>query len=287
MLKRKAEKAGSWYTANRLELEREIDEYTSDSSSDIPGKVIAAVVPHAGYVFSGAIAGLSFSALRKSRAQNLKTIIILGAVHTMPLDLPAVWPDGVWESPVGDVEVDAHLAQKITETTCAVDLPQPHFGDNAIELQIPFVAQCFDNVKIVPIAVAPSANAVNFGRELYDCCKNRLDEIAVVASSDLTHYGAAYGFAPAGGGVAGHEWGKENDRKLLKMLCELESAKIIPETKLNHNACGAGALAATAEFARLAGCKEGKVLSHRTSLEVMPRDDGDMFVGYASVIFTV
>lgn len=284
MLIRKAEKAGSWYSDVPTELEDEIARYSNHHVEGL-APVKAAIVPHAGLFFSGNTAGRSFSAIKQTRAQ-IKTIIILGAVHTTSLYSPAVWAEGEWQCPLGAACVNSELAQKIINKTSAEDNPRPHYGDNAIELQIPFIKHLFPEAQIIPIAMPPSELSVQFGRELWRVCEDECEDIAVVGSTDLTHYGMAYGFCPAGNGEEGHQWSKENDLKLIELALELHPEPIITRAREDHSACGCGALAGTTAYAKAAGCDKGVLLEHITSQEILPEDRSDMHVGYASIVFT-
>ena len=107
----------------------------------------------------------------------------------------------------------------------------------------------------------------------------------VIGSSDLTHYGAAYGFSPAGTGINGVEWARNNDNKLIKLIENMEAEKIIPEARSSQSACGSGAIAATISFAQKRGIRSGLTLEHILSYDIMPSDPPELSVGYASIIF--
>ena len=108
-----------------------------------------------------------------------------------------------------------------------------------------------------------------------------------LASSDLTHYGPAYGFAPAGVGEQGIAWAMENDRRLLAQVERFEIDRIVPEVVAHHNACGAGAIAAMLAACAEAGASSARVLRHASSYEtladVAPQPPVDA-VGYAAVV---
>lgn len=284
---RKAAKAGSWYPDNPAQLMEDIKEYTA-RRENTTGRVVAAMVPHAGFAFSGPTAGRSFAAIRANSPQA-DNFILLGAVHTMMLARPAIWAGGAWDCPLGAVQVNAELAGLMVQDGIGVAEPRPHIGDNALELQIPFVKYCFPQARVVPVAVPPNLEAARTGRRIYHLLREQgmLDNTVVVASTDLTHYGENYGFAPAGEGQQALRWSKENDRRLLDLALELKADEIVPTAQRDRSACGAGALAAAVAFAAEAGCTGGVLLEHTTSFEVMPHERADMFVGYAALVFRV
>ncbi|MDR0868887.1 MAG: AmmeMemoRadiSam system protein B [Planctomycetota bacterium] len=282
---RRAEKAGSWYPANAAELGAAIDHFLATAGDYAGAPVIAGVVPHAGLSFSGATAAKTFAALRQTNPA-VKTLVIFGAVHTQALKIPALWAEGVWDSPLGRAAVDAPLAAKIVAAGWGENNPQPHYGDNAIELQIPFVRRAFPQAKILPVAVPPSAAAADWGARFAAFAQNEnlTADLAVIASTDLTHYGRPYGLTPVAGAAA-LEWSKKNDRRLLASAQNFAAEKIVPQAAAEQSACGAGALAAATAYARALGATPAELLAHTTSYEVQPAGEPSMFVGYAALVW--
>jgi AmmeMemoRadiSam system protein B len=111
--------------------------------------------------------------------------------------------------------------------------------------------------------------------------------IVAVASTDLTHYGASVGLMPAGVGGTAVEWTRENDGRFLDALVGLDAEGIVPIAKRDQSACGAGAAAAAAGWARERGCRKGRLLAATNSHEVAPRGVAEHIVGYASVAYDV
>jgi AmmeMemoRadiSam system protein B len=140
---------------------------------------------------------------------------------------------------------------------------------------------------VLPIEVPAIDRAEQIGRATARELE-RLGLTAVfLASSDLTHYGPAYGFAPLGVGVEGLNWAKENDRRLLDRVTAMEAERIVPEAKARLNACGAGAIAAMLAACRDRGATGGQVLRHANSYETLAdvaSQEPENAVGYASVV---
>lgn len=249
-----------------------------------PARVVAGIVPHAGWQYSGAVAARVFAAIRAS--QPPATFIILGAVHRWA-GINGVYARGAWATPLGTVFVDEDLAARILAETpeWTVDEPKVHSGEHSIEVELPFVKYLFPEARVVPIAVNPDSRAVLLGQRIGQMLKDTGTSAVVIGSSDLTHYGDLYDFAPAGYGPGAHRWMQDNDARLLRLIEAMKAAEIPEEARRRHNACGAGAIAATVAAARALGARRGILLDYTTSYTVAPDGDFHMAVGYAGVLF--
>lgn len=249
-----------------------------------PARVVAGVVPHAGWIYSGAVAAKVFESIR--RKANPATFVILGAVHRWAT-INGIYARGGWETPFGVIEVDEPLASQILEETpqWTVDEPKAHYQEHSIEVELPLVKYLFPDAKFVPIAVNPDSRAVALGARLGEIA-NQLDRsVVVIGSTDLTHYGDDYAFTPAGYGPVAHGFLKQNDARIVRQAEEMKSAEILDEARAYHNACGAGAFAATVEAARVMGARRGWLVDYTTSYDVMPEGQFRMAVGYAGLLF--
>ena len=244
-----------------------------------PPQAVAGVVPHAGWVYSGAVAAKVFGSIQ--RKQSPATFVIFGAVHR---GIPgnAVYARGAWATPLGDVEIDAELAQAILERTAGLlaDVPEAHNGEHAIEVQLPFLKFLFPKAKFVPVSVLPDPEAKRLGTVVGEYLKESGYPAVVIGSTDLTHYGDAYGFVPAGHGPPAERWVHDNDARILRLAREMRAAEIPGEARARQNACGAGALAATAM-----GASRGHLLEYKTSHDAAPEEPFRMAVGYAGMLF--
>ena len=264
---------------------RQVEEFLSGYETiEEPPELVAGVVPHAGWEYSGRVAAHVWRTIaERGRPQ---TIILFGAVHLPGVVENAIYPEGSWETPLGPVEVDAKLGAEIIGEmgALAVARPEAHSGEWALEVEMPFIKALMPEVKVVPISVPLICNPVQLGDLLGHLVKDR--PVVAVASSDLTHYGEErFSFAPRGTGPPAHDWMKANDRRLLGLLEAVLPDEIPPEVTAHRNACGPGALAAVTAFARARGAEKGIVLDHTTSHEVRPEGDFTFGVGYAGVVF--
>jgi MEMO1 family protein len=253
---------------------------------DLPASPLGGLVPHAGWVYSGATAAHLWAALARAEAPP-EVIVLLGAVHVRGVRRATVYAGDAWKTPEGTVSVDRALADAIV--TAGDELvgsgTAEHDGEHSIEVQVPFVERLLPDVPIVPIAVPADGRAVQLGARIAAAVKADSRRVAIVASSDLTHYGARYGFAPAGGGEAGLAWSRDNDDRLVARALDFDAAGVLEEAAVRHSACGAGALAACITALRQLGGRDARLLHQTTSYDVRPVGPPDLTVGYASILF--
>jgi AmmeMemoRadiSam system protein B len=186
------------------------------------------------------------------------------------------------------VAIDEDLAQELLEEGqgALVDAPHAHAGEHSAEVQVPFIQFLFPEARILPIMMPPSHVVVAAGETIAHTVARSTREVVTVGTSDLTHYGARfYGFAPAGTGEAALEWVRGNDRRVIDLMLGLRAEEILPEANAHHNACGAGAVAATVAAARTLGSSHGVLLEYTTSHHVRPQGVASDFVGYTAVVF--
>jgi len=294
MQARKPAVAGQFYPGDNRTCVKEIKMCLEDRElpKKLPEVIVAGIVPHAGWTFSGDVAGLVFNAIRRVHA-HVDTFIILGAVHYPCGKNAAVYAHGAWQTPLGDAVIDEAVAAAIVESCPnAKENENAHQFEHSIEVAVPFIQHLFPEAKIVPIMVPPAEFAASFGGEVGDVIISKLDggkRIVCIGSTDLTHYGPRYGFDPMGTGDAAIKWAKEvNDQQFIDFALQMNAEKILHTALQNQNACGAGAAAATVAAAKRLGKTQGYLLAHTHSNEVMERKYGqssEESVGYAGIIF--
>ena len=250
--------AGMFYPGDSSELDDEVDSFLSKAESR--HKAIAGVSPHAGYTYSGQTAAWTFANLAEK-----ETIVIVGPDHTgAALGQTAVYFEGSWKTPLGEVQVDQLMAKGLQDV--GVMNKAAHSGEHSIEVQLPFIQKRFPGSKIVPIMLGDQTQGVaeRLGTRLaeFDC--------VVVASSDFSHY------VPVAKAT-------EEDKYAIGALEKLDVSefyKRVMEKRLS--ACGVGPIAVAATFAKEKGATKGVLLNYSTSADVT----GDAeCVGYASVVF--
>lgn len=276
--------SGSFYPSGDRACRDQVRACLEDCEACQAGQPLAVIVPHAGWIFSGRTAGKAFAWLQ-SGDPDLKSVILLGADHARGSGTPSLYGRGVWKTPLGEAKMDEALADVLLEGLKGLALADEdaHAEEHSIEVQVPFVQILFPEAKILPMIVPPHESAVALGLLMAEVLQDR-EGVVVVGTSDLTHYGLAYGFTPKGLGAEAHRWVKDdNDHRIIELLLEMKAEAVIEEASGHHNACGAGALAALAAYARQRGSARGILLEQTTSHEVMPQGPPEHFVGYASI----
>jgi AmmeMemoRadiSam system protein B len=249
-----------------------------------PARIVAGVVPHAGWMYSGMVAARVFGAIH--RKQTVDTFVIFGAIHRWA-GRNAVYASGEWATPLGALAVDEKLARELLVACGGVvaDDAQAHAGEHAIEVQLPFIKHWFPHVRIVPVSVGPDSAAVEIGTRVGGLLRQTQRAAVVIGSTDLTHYGEPYNFMPLGVGERAETWMHANDRRVIDLAVKMDAAHIVREARAHQNACGSGALAATVAAAAALGADRGHLLEYRTSFNSAPDAVFRMAVGYAGIVF--
>ena len=260
-----------WYPGTQKEIQAFIN--TCRPPAEGPARLCA--VPHAGWFFSGELAWQGISSLAPA-----ETVVVLGG-HLPPGDSLLFCDCDAFETPLGNAETDRELLSAL-----AGSLPcKPDRGsDNTIEVQLPFVKYAFPGAKVAALRVPPSDIAAELGHFLASRIREKEGRsLAIVASTDLTHYGPNYNFTPHGIGPAAEKWMREeNDMPFLEALAALDYKEVLRRGNKDHAACSAGAAAAAAVCASDLGLR-GRITGYATSSE---KQASSSFVGYGVVCFS-
>ncbi len=274
--------AAPFYSGDiRAQMERYERGFTPPSG--LPEIISGGIVPHAGWYYSGGTASKVYLSIKLRRSP--RTFVIFGAVHAPGVSSFAVYPDGSWQTPIGEAKVDRALAEMFLEEIpdLLVSDTRAHALEHSIEVQLPMIKHLFTDAMIVPVAAPPLEEAVKVGGRIGRLIAGM--DVAVIGSSDLTHYGDDYGFTPAGYGEGARAWMRSNDMKIIRAALDMHEESIIPEAEADGNACGAGAMAATVAAAKSLGAEKGILLEHTSSFDAHPEGEFRMAVGYAGIIF--
>ena len=236
---------------------------------------IAGVVPHAGWEFSGSLALEVLSRISRS----LDTMVIIGG-HLGPADGILCAFEDAYETPLGLIPADAEL---LAEIRAALPVREDRHADNTVEVQLPFVRHLFPDVHVLGMRVSPSADASRLGAAIAKAALKLGRRVAVVGSTDLTHYGQSYGFAPAGTGPQALRWVREvNDRRFIESLLAMDFDGALEKALRERSACSAGGALAALRFAQENGVEQGTLVRYMTSFDVHPAES---FVGYAGILY--
>ncbi|WP_069806429.1 AmmeMemoRadiSam system protein B [Vulcanisaeta thermophila] len=280
---RKPAVAGYFYEADRDKLRERIEWSIRHQLG--PGQLVKqpregysslpiVVVPHAGYIYSGPIAAMSFAEIY--RFHNPRTFIIVGPNHYGVGSPVAIYPEGAWETPLGTVEIDTEIARELMRRVKYLE-PDPYAfaQEHSVEVQVPFIQYIFgNNVKIVPIILWRQSKevALDLGNAIGEVISNyEPGAVVYVASSDWNHYEP-------------HEVTVEKDMRAIDPVLRLDLDSFFDALeRYDVSACGYGAVATAIVAAKRLGVKNVILLRHATS--------GDTSgytletVGYASIAF--
>ncbi len=280
---RRAMFAGSWYPADAGSCERQIQDFLKEARErEVPlENPTAGIVPHAGWYFSGSIA---CDVIHRLAAGDPADVVLLFGMHLRPSDPRFIMDRGSWETPFGPLAVDEELASEMVDRfEFRVETPDNFVQDNTIELQLPFVKYFHPEVRIVPIGVPPVPESLEIGKTAARLAARDGKRLRVIGSTDLTHYGSNYGFAPVGGGPEALRWVRdENDRRVIDAMLAMAPERVIEEGVQRHNACCSGAAATAIAASREAGATRAHEVAYATSYDKSP---GESFVGYVGVVF--
>ena len=265
--------AGSFYPADKTLLEKTIDGLIRDAGSKgerLNSPLIGMIAPHAGYEYSGAVAGYTYSQLK---GKAYRTVIVIGPSHQVPFRGVSIYPSGSWETPLGKVEIDQKAAHALMEDCKSIKIFSPAFErEHSLEVQLPFLQRTLKSFKIVPLVTGDmdANDHKSFSDALLKLIKQSPKETLIIASSDMSHY-HAYGAA------------SRMDRLALKQIEGLAVDKLLNGLhKEEYELCGAHAVVSLMTVAKkLNG--EAKTLRYANSGDVTT--DKNRVVGYGSVAF--
>jgi MEMO1 family protein len=234
-------------------------------------RIYGIISPHAGFIYSGAVAANGFY---EASSMNFDRVVMIGPNHYGIGTGLATVRDGIWETPLGDVQIDTELASRISENSGILDFDDlAHSRDHCLEVQLPFLQFIRKNqFKLVPIIMImqDKVTASEIGESIAD--STRTLSALLIASSDFTHYEP-------------NSEAHRKDRELIEAILSLDiSIFYATLERLNVSACGYGAIASIMTAAKALGATKGELLTYATSGDII--GDTNNVVGYASIIFT-
>ena len=261
--------AGRWYTGDPNRLAEEVEAMLAAAS---PPTVTAraVVAPHAGLQYSGSVAAWSYRALSQ-RACDV--VVLVGPSHRVAFPGCAMLGHGAIETPWKPLPIDADLARALAEQTPWLRETGEHIhaAEHSLELQLPFLAHVLPGIPVVPILMGEQTRRVAFavGDAIADVARGR--DVALVASSDLSHYHDA-----VTAGVL--------DATILDALDRCDPSLLMDRLEHNpHHACGGGPMVAVLHAAARLGAADGGVLKYADSGDVT--GDKSQVVGYVAAAY--
>ena len=258
--------AGQFYPGTAEQLSSMIEGLVDEKA--VKEDVIGLVSPHAGYIYSGSVAGATIS-----RIKFKDTFVIMGPNHTGSGAPFSIMTNGVWKTPLGEVEIDSELGKRIL--VASNYLQEDHIAhkyEHSIEVQLPFLQYFKSDVKLVPIILASANGAIykEIGKELAQAIKELNREVVIIASSDMTHYEP-------------QELANKKDAKAIEAMLDLDEDELLRRVqKLDISMCGYAPAVSLITASKELGAKEVELVRYQTSGDTSA--DYINVVGYAGVI---
>jgi len=268
--------AGTFYNLDSEMLKRQIEacfKHKIGPKGTKTQKMIAAIVPHAGYMYSGAVASWVYSRMEKAN------YIILGPNHTGSGARFAVSKKELWKTPFGEVAIDEGLADELIKECKLLEYDViPHMHEHSVEVQLPFLQYRFgSDFKFIPISILNEfadetllESCAVIGKGIAKIIKKEKEKWIVIASSDFSHY-------------VDQKLAKETDLAVIRAIKKLNEKLFFEKiSERNASICGFGPIAVAMIAAKELGAKKADILKYATSGDIT--EDFGSVVGYASII---
>ena len=258
--------AGRFYPRDAESLREEVNSYLSQNNS--PLNAIGCIAPHAGYMYSGHVAGAVFA-----RMEIPQRCIVMCPNHTGVGRALAIMSEGEWETPLGRVPIEGELAASLKDRFPALqEDASAHRGEHAAEVELPFLLLRQPKLTFVPIALGTTQLDVleQFGLAIADVIAANKDPILIVASSDMNHYES-------------DAVTRAKDHWAIERILSLDARGLHEVVgQQNISMCGMGPGVAMLTAAKKLGAKSAELVKYATSGDVS--GERDMVVGYAGVV---
>jgi MEMO1 family protein len=262
--------AGTWYPDDPEVLREELTGFLEEASvGDISRKPAAIISPHAGYTYSGQVAAYAYKALA---GHAYSTVVVISPSHRAYFPYVSVWPKGSFSTPLGSIEVDEPLCEKLLGASAIfTDNTRPHDSEHALEIQLPFLQTVLPPFRLCPLIMGQQD--LELCRELSNALRVSIDnpeDVLIVASSDLSH------FHPA-------RTAEAMDARVAKNIEQMSVQSLENDLKESESeACGGGPIMTALSYAKALGRTEARILKYAHSGHIT--GDNTSVVGYLSAV---
>jgi len=258
--------AGRFYPGDRATLLEDLDSYLSPPGTS--QTAIGCIAPHAGYIYSGLVAGAVYA-----NVEVPQRCVVLCPNHTGRGQPLAILSSGAWQTPLGPVPIDSALANTLKEHFPLLsEDSEAHRGEHAIEVQLPFLQRKQSHFAFVPIALGTGnfETLEKLGQALGDLLKVQTEPVLIVASSDMNHYES-------------DRVTRVKDHKAIERILALDPHGLYETViKEDISMCGFGPAVAMLTAAKSLGATSAELIKYATSGDVS--GDREMVVGYAGIV---
>ena len=260
--------AGHFYPAEPAALTAQLHTLLGEPPPAEKLRAIGCVVPHAGYMYSGHVAGAVYQRLALPAR-----FIILCPRHFPQGEALAINSQGAWKTPLGEAHIDAALAAELNRRCRLLrEDSVAHRSEHSLEVQLPFLQHCVGDFQFVPIAVGPVRlpGLEELGRAIAEVVKACAEPVLVVASSDMNHYES-------------DAVTRRKDHKAIDHILALDAHGLFETVQRESiSMCGYGPTVAMLTAAKLLGAKEAELARYATSGDIT--GDREQVVGYAGIV---
>jgi hypothetical protein len=261
--------AGSFYPADKERLIQTVDGFISQAEKrEVNGRLIALIAPHAGYAFSGHVAGYTY---RQLKGKDIKTVILIGPSHHSAFNGVSIYKQGRMKTPLGMIKINSRIARSLINKEADITFyPDAFEKEHSLEVQLPFLQRALNNFQIVPILIGnPTRKSFEYLTEKLTEILRDNDHIILIASTDLSHY---------------HDY-ETAVRMDHRDIDAIERMSIEDVERLLYNGeiemCGAYPVLYTMAVARNLGATNGVLFRYANSGDVT--GDRSRVVGYAAM----
>jgi AmmeMemoRadiSam system protein B len=288
--------AGRFYPVDERELKtfvRELVSSTKDDAAEVAqasAAAIACLVPHAGYIYSGGVAGAVFARLAAAPQGIPRRVIILGPRHRPPGAELAIQSDGAWQTPLGLAPIDAELARALMAACPLIKEDEvAHRREHSIEVEVPFLQVMVRDFSFVPVAIGTLnfEKLVALGDSIAKVISSAGERVLLMASSDLNHHEP-------------DDVTRAKDRFAIDQMLALDPLGLYDAVRREGiTMCGVGPAVAALTAARKLGATRAELINYATSFDAVragafgsdissadASEARESVVGYAGMIFS-
>lgn len=271
--------AGKWFPGSKEELLKVMHEYVDAADvAEVKGRIVGALAPHAGYQYSGKVAGYTFKALKDSAEKygEVDTVVVLGFTHGVSYEGVALLDSDIIRTPLDDSAIDKSAVTALTNGSSRIFVDErPHILEHSAENEIPFIQYALPKAELLIglIGDHDEKTIEELVSALVLLVKDK--NIVVVASTDLLH-------------DANYAKVTKTDKDTLSLIEKMKVEKLWDSWSYeNQVCCGIAPVVATMRFAEKCGATAGDLLYYRNSGDDYPESRGNWVVGYGAVSFSV
>ncbi len=258
--------AGRFYPADARELAQQVQDLVPSEGKKVSAR--GCMVPHAGYIYSGHVAGAVYGSLELPNR-----FIILGPRHFPRGEPLAILSEGAWQTPLGEAKIDEALAAEL-KRACPLlrEDDVAHSREHSLEVQLPFLQRLVGDLRFVPVALGTDRYAAleELGRAVAQVVAEQREPVLIVASSDMNHYES-------------DAVTRVKDRLAIDRILALDARGLYDTVRREGiTMCGYGPAVALLTAACALGAKDAELIRYATSADIT--GDREEVVGYAGIV---